>query len=659
MLRHFALALVAVIAPSWSLAAAPAAVDPKAIDELIQQLGSDEFRTRESATAALERIGVPTLSALRKAAAAHPELEGRRRAASLVTLIENSLDQLLIDYRALGLPLLDDVPLVRFHLRPGRVGWHRVGDGDEVEYRDPPTYAYGFLLKPAKDKSEATILHGLETVHRPKDEIEAEVSPRQKDAGFTDDGSPRPATALVLAVQLHARGWPAARLVLERGFKKNTDTLAGHALRMEAWEYWHDQLFSGNHNDWTKVLPQLKALVAREPELDSADHRAVLKSLELALVPSKARPRTMEAFIDDFMRVKSVSESLDPGEPLGRVFDFGFEAVPVLLDHLKDDRLTCSGWRSEWGSSFKNPPLRYRVGDLAGELLRCFAGPDASKGWPPAGKNRAEFQRHAMAWWEKAEKEGEKAYLVAHVLPTAPYCRSPIPVHIRLLKNKYPESLPSLYRQLLEKRTELHSELLAETIETIALPKDEKVALLALGLEHKDPKHFSAALYSLMKVDRERAAARVIAVLGEIPETPSRPYAECKESANTRLVCAINHERVWHAFERAVRKADPGLRLELLKHMNDGYPTLQERRRRLAFLACFLDDQSVRDVTSRPDMYDGIYTAFRYPRLEVRNFAAMKMAELLHVPANLHSKSDNAEWEKLRERMRKAASQSK
>src|SRR5690349_14646994 len=135
MLRHFAWAwaLVAVIAPSWSLAAGPAAVDSKAIDELIRQLGSDEFRTRESATAVLERIGVPTLGALRKAAAAHPELEGRRRAAGLVTRIENSLDQLLIDYRELGLPLPpDDVPLVRFHLQRGRLGWHRSGDGDEV-----------------------------------------------------------------------------------------------------------------------------------------------------------------------------------------------------------------------------------------------------------------------------------------------------------------------------------------------------------------------------------------------------------------------------------------------------------------------------------------------------------------------------------------------
>jgi hypothetical protein len=59
----------------------PSKVD---IQRLIDQLGSKRFREREQAGKTLEKLGVATLPALRRAAKHYPDAEVRRRAATLV-----------------------------------------------------------------------------------------------------------------------------------------------------------------------------------------------------------------------------------------------------------------------------------------------------------------------------------------------------------------------------------------------------------------------------------------------------------------------------------------------------------------------------------------------------------------------------------------------
>src|SRR5205809_7148336 len=48
---------------------------PAVIDQLIQQLGHDEFGQREDASRRLAQIGEPALAALRRAATAHADVE--------------------------------------------------------------------------------------------------------------------------------------------------------------------------------------------------------------------------------------------------------------------------------------------------------------------------------------------------------------------------------------------------------------------------------------------------------------------------------------------------------------------------------------------------------------------------------------------------------
>ena len=107
-------------------------------------LGDLKFTERQQATEALKAIGFPALFTLRKAAKDN-DAEIAQRAKQLVEIIENSLDQLLADYRGYGLPLPpEDAKLVRFES-----GGRYILNGKLM----PPTYFLGFLLRPAtKDK---------------------------------------------------------------------------------------------------------------------------------------------------------------------------------------------------------------------------------------------------------------------------------------------------------------------------------------------------------------------------------------------------------------------------------------------------------------------------------------------------------------------------
>jgi hypothetical protein len=67
-----------------------AAASPDPIDRLIQQLGSDDFETREAASKELKGIGEPAVPPLHKATESH-DSEIRRRAQELVEAIERPL----------------------------------------------------------------------------------------------------------------------------------------------------------------------------------------------------------------------------------------------------------------------------------------------------------------------------------------------------------------------------------------------------------------------------------------------------------------------------------------------------------------------------------------------------------------------------------------
>lgn len=673
------LLLVAVIASLPVPVRADEPPSSERIEQLIRQLGDESFARRKAATTALERIGMPALPALRKAASANKDSEVSKRAAELVVQIENGLDQLLADYRAYGLPLPpENAPLVRFRIDYGYVR----------SKRQPSVL--GFLIEPATWISPAKVLRGFRVFCIPSANIDAEVDPLAfavKDVETSDFdkhltpgllmllrqegacGGLQSSISLLMAIQMHFQGWSAASTLIEKGFRQAVGGSARTSLRIIAWELWQRRLCDPAINYWPSAQRHLKALLSDEPELDLPENKSLLRSLELALEPSSALQGTVEAVIDDLINVRGHYLSDDR---YLRVLERGFDAVPALLEHLNDNRLT--GYRSAmWMvNNLRIPAHQHRVHDLASDLLRSIAGKEASKNWPDDRTSRAVERAAIEEWWNSAKKHGEQNYLVKHVLPPLPVeteevfdrfsqlprkpdSEWPELAHIRLIGKKYPKQLPEIYREVLEKRPRMITWPITEAIADSRLPLKEKLDLFALGAQNKCSEHRRMAFRELQKLDSERFVAVIVEVLKKLPAAPKVPYADCEEPSIVDEVCATDDRRLWKALDETTRRVDVGLRLEFLNRLKDVEPRAADRQQRLSFLVSFLEDRTVRDVESNLRMYSGNYAAVFFPRIEVRNFAAMQIAEMLKLQNNPAPEWTEEQWADLRERMRKAA----
>src|SRR5207244_4470161 len=124
--------------------------------------------------------------------------------------------------------------------------------------------------------------------------------------------------------------------------------------------------------DRVPLAKRLKEIIALEKSIDTEENRALLKSLELALIPSQAKPGSIEALIDELIDYEGPNGRVDAfgcdvgNRSFSRLAELGFDAVPFLIEHLEDERLTrCyqSGFMLITAGHY------IRVGDLVSELL--------------------------------------------------------------------------------------------------------------------------------------------------------------------------------------------------------------------------------------------------------------------------------------------------
>jgi hypothetical protein len=632
--------------------------DAAAIARLVQQLGSPKFAERQEATKALEAIGFPALDALRKAAKGG-DVETARRAGLLVKTIEQGFDSLLADYRGYGLPLPPaDAKLVRFE------------SGGRYVLNDklmPPTYFLGFLLRPGTKKDPPVLLVGTDEVRlEPYQTVEV-VQPTPElvkglDLRWWGRSPFEPNAGLALALQCKARGWDdlaqalwAASLQQSSGhhfgaFYQPSGLPNRTAVAYLAWAYSGNELVKPG-TDRDRTAKRIKSLFSEEPRLNTEANRLLLKSLEAALAPSTARPGTAERLIDDLTDVCDAGFRLDEPDSLyARLAHMGFAAVPALLDHLDDDRLTRVVNRG-----FNNfPPRILRVSDVVSGLLQGLAGDDLGKDWLQRQQGWGVERVSAQAWWDKARKVGEEAYVLAHVLPHGEKAEWPNPLMLGIITKKYPKRLPKLYRTVLDERPKIQIWPVAEAVATSSLPRDTKRELFLHAARHKDLERRREGLWHLQELDPERFLTILLETLDALPKTPTEPYWRCPEAAYAGLVQKTDDPRAWALLEKVARRSDVGLRMEFLNHMSRLEDGDWQRRRVLKFLTAFLDDTDEPDREANPKMFEGPYAGFTFRRLSVRDLAAWQIAFILGMPERPDRDWTPQQWENLRKKVRAA-----
>lgn len=404
-----------------------------------------------------------------------------------------TLDELLQDYHAYGLPLPEGVKPVEFQADLGTL--------------------IGFPLERSAKNNSASFLVGLKERHglvanavelKPEFLTAGHFQACARDLAFVPPlfGTNMP---LALAIQCHARGWAKLSRELLRWAEKNGDN---RPLRMQliemAWEYWRWELTRPD-TDRTPIARHMRSALTMFPEEKTQWKRALVEDLEASLVPSSAAAGSIESLIDALVDLSSrrpgedsYGWSYDREDPrYERLVMEGFCVVPALIDHLDDKRLTRS--LSEAFINFR--PWNLRVRDVVGDVLEGLAG------GPLDGNSLRRLQGYslakekAVAWWQVARNLGEEKYLVTHVFPPDDTeAKWPNQQALRLLAAKYPHHLPEVYRTLLDKRPNLQSWPVAQAIAKSSLSREIKVSLFRYGAASNNLYHSDIARRELQNL---------------------------------------------------------------------------------------------------------------------------------------------------------------
>ncbi|HSQ56770.1 MAG TPA: hypothetical protein VLM40_13600 [Gemmata sp.] len=360
------------------------------------------------------------------------------------------------------------------------------------------------------------------------------------------------------------------------------------------------------------VLTRLRRLVKEEstqgsrPIEELEKPNILLEDLELTLLPRKSKPGSVEALIDgltDYWEDPEDSDNEEGQTAYWKLAERGLEAVPVLVEHRRDYRLTRT--KATHPKAFVKCDVM-RVNQLVEDLLNKLSGErfDAEEYW-----TRLEDYKPPKdhKWWAEARKMGEERWLLTIVLPPPRMVgeesfepHTPNEIALRVIRAKYPNRLAEVYRKLMKDRPMISSEMVAKEIVASNLPRDRKLGLLEEGATNKDFSHRLHALEALATVDGPLFRKLLLKSIQNIPsEITFKQDAYNPEILVAELIRKTDDRDCWNALAELTRAASPSTRHHLIN--SAGWPAEPGeadpgRRQCIKFLQLFLNDCEIGDM---------------------------------------------------------------
>jgi hypothetical protein len=330
-----------------------------------------------------------------------------------------------------------------------------------------------------------------------------------------------------------------------------------------------------------------------------------------------------------------------------RLRDLGLSAVPLLLQHRDDFRLT----RHIEVTSRGDYAWHLRIADVVAQLLNGLG--DEPFAYDFLGRDSRGVCLDAAqvnAWWRKHGGEKELAYLLKNVEKRGRGDRRELnePV-VQTLGARYPDELVKLVEQKLNARDELLGGLLDPLAKSKAAGAEKERLFLAMAKGNDEFVRNRALLY-LVDMKHKQAGPLVIAALEKLPRTPEKAYWLTDTGALAVVAIFSEDEQVWAALARTAARVDVGQRMELLSGLGCARQ-VENKLRLLRHLKDLLDDKEVRDRESSP-LFEGPGAAFLFRRIAVRDYAAEEFAHALDLPADPDPTWKEADWTELRRRVR-------
>lgn len=325
----------------------------------------------------------------------------------------------------------------------------------------------------------------------------------------------------------------------------------------------------------------------------------------------------------------------------------GFDAVPELL-RLQDDRRLTS---QRYSAIMKSPSSPKPLGDLAREALAELL-PDAGD---PQAFYRGPVEGDFATAWAKAQREGERSYYLRQAWQRDRKGKLEFrDGALSVLGTKYPDDLAGLVEKF-DREAKGDDECwgLAGGIADSSLPAARKTGLLLALAGKGGIARRRAATQVLAGIDQEAARQPARELVRMLPKDATGAYWTSDVAGVSHVVLAVDDNEAWRTFLGKARQAAVGLRLEWMNPFDYLYVGDRLRSRRLAFLAAFLDDRTLRDERKNAAKYEGPCAAFTFPKITVRDFAAMQIASILKIdPLDSPDATWTAErWQRLREKV--------
>ena len=530
-----------------------------------------------------------------------------------------TLGDVVKEYLRLELPLPPkDAELVRIAVMMRH-------DGDDANRWS--AHFLGFRLKPTRLGADSRYLIGIDALgphwFDPYDVERADPTPDAL-AGIAGYGD----RFLHLAVYCKLRGWNelAAQLYSRAWehyseFEERFDVIRD--LRRNAFFMWERKLLERG-SDRKQILLRLKQLTAEEKSLREPEAMELLGQLETTVnFTRKSKPGSVEALIDNLTEYRDTYEATDEAghTAYGRLLEMGFDAVPALIEHLGDDRLS----RAEPIHTFMSfRVFNKTVGHLCSEILFAVSA-NRIDGYQSANGGRVDPVK-ALEWFTTAKKNSEEKWLLDHVLPPDRNFGSYETRLARIIAVKYPSKLPAIYRDVLKKRESRSWCDFVDAIVISKLSREQKIAILEDGAVHDEFGHRIYALEGLAGIDRMTCRKHLLVMLKKVEASAAEGKhwldIEPQVSDLGSLVERLNDADCWTALASTMKRVPYPFRMNMLSHIGSLNPPDQEdaiRRERLRFLMQFLFDRTA-EARNESDEWDNV---------EVRDCAAAYLAGLL------------------------------
>jgi hypothetical protein len=389
----------------------------------------------------------------------------------------------------------------------------------------------------------------------------------------------------------------------------------------------YQQEVSKSDADLKQALSMLQKLKVEFPDLFSDDFEEYYKHRRTIFVKDlkftvNSPPRKKES-IEDLLYQTAYSDvpthMRTPKHPVYKIYLQGTSAIPELVLLSTSRKIT----PAIQGAIMNSPESRLRLGHLASKILTDMTGAQA------VDKTHKTLDGVWKTWLTKADLSDEKEFLLSTLEKPKGDRSINAGIPLSILFHKHPKSTINLAGKLSESkhRSDFTSALMASTI-------DKATKGQALQIIYAKQKGLARRymLQNLAKIDPDTAAKEIIPLIKNLPKDVTIPYWTAEEANLSHVVMQLEDPAVWKAYLTKAKTCSVGLRMEFMNSMNYTYVGDANRDFRLAFLAAFLNDTTVRTTKKNDPRWNGPHAGFTYDTLSVQNFVAQKIASILKVP---------------------------